>query len=101
MKAHILDASGSRSMNHRKSLEEAGFAVMNASDETQAVNFLKLHRVDVACVDSSSLNRGRTSACASIKGIKPHVLILLIWNGGMTPDTLGQHVAIAINESDS
>ncbi len=102
MRAQILcvDDNGSRSIDRRRSLEDIGFAVMYACDETQAAEMLKSHPVDIVCVDSHSLNRVGSALGASIKSVKPHVPLVLICDKNVTPDTLGEHVDIVIDEPD-
>jgi len=75
MKTQVLcvDDNRSRLMGRHKTLEDAGFAVLGASDEMQAVELLATQRVDVVCVDSRFLRTGGTGIGASIKSAKPHV----------------------------
>jgi hypothetical protein len=102
MRAHILcvDDNGSRSADRRRSLEDVGFVVMYACDETQAAELLKSHPVDVVCVDSHSLNRVGSALGASIKNVKPRVPLILICDKDTTPGTLGEHVDIVMDEPD-
>ena len=102
MKAHVLcvDDNGPRSIDRRKSLEDIGFVVMSACDETQAAEFLKSHPVDIVCVDSHSLNSVGSALGASIKSVMPHVPLILICDKDTTPGTLGEHVDIVMDEPD-
>ena len=101
MKAHVLCVDdGSRSIRHRKSLEDAGFVVLNACDETQAVDLLKAHRVDVVCVDSRFLHNGGTGIGANIKSTKPDVPIALIRDNGAIPARFEEQVDAVVDKSD-
>src|SRR5271157_3289477 len=93
MKAHILciDDNSSRLMGRRKTLEDAGFAVLGASDEMQAVELLTTLRVDVVCVDSRFLRTAGTDIAASIKSAKPHVPIVLMRDNGAIPASFREH----------
>ena len=102
MRAHILcvDDNGSRSIDRRRSLEDVGFVVMYACDETQAAALLKTHPVDIVCVDSYSLNSVGSALGASIKNVKPRVPLILICDKDTTTGTLGEHVDIVMDEPD-
>ncbi len=102
MRAHILcvDDNSPRSIGRRRSLEDVGFVVMYACGEAQAAEFLKSHPVDIVCVDSHSLNPVGSALGASIKSVKPHVPLILICDKDATPDTLGKHVDIVMDEPD-
>ena len=101
MKAHVLcvDNNGPRLMGHQKSLEDAGFVVLNACDETQAVNLLKSHPVDVVCVRSRFVDGGGNGV-ASLKSVKPDVPIVLIRDNGAIPARFLEQVDVVIEEPD-
>lgn len=102
MKAHVLciDNNGSHSLGHQKSLEDAGFVVLNACNETQAVNLLKSHPVHVVCVDSAFVDSGGSSVGSNLKSVQPDVPIVLIRGKGTVPADFQEHVDVVIDGPD-
>lgn len=101
MSAQVLcvDSDGRRLMGHQKSLEDAGFVVLSACDETQAVNLLRSNPVDVVCVRSGLADGGGNGVCANLKNVKPDVPIVLIRDDGAIPGRFHEQVDVVIEES--
>ena len=95
-----IDDNESRIGNRQKSLEAARFLVMNACNETQAVEVLTSRRVDVVFLDSRSLRAGTNCLGANIKKLRPEVRLVLICEHGMDPAGFREYVDVIIDESE-
>jgi response regulator receiver domain-containing protein len=102
MNAHVLciDDNPSRATDRQKDLEDAGFVVINACDETEAVELLRSRPVDVVCVDSRLWSTDKSRVASKIKNVRPDVLIILICEWGMVPPCFWEHVDVVIDEPD-
>ena len=105
MEAHVLcvDNNGPRLMRHQKSLENAGCVILNTCDETQAVNLLKSHPVDVVCVQSGFVDgggNGWNGVGTNLERVKPDVPIVLIRDNGAIPSSFEEQVDVVIEEAD-
>lgn len=101
MNAHVLcvDTNTLRSMDQRKHLKDAGFLVLHAHDESQAIELLQSCRVDVICINSS-VGNAEPGVAACLKNVQPHIPVVLIRDSGAIPDLLQEHVDVVVEEPD-
>ena len=91
--------STSRWKERLKSLDAAGFGVLNASDELHAVELLESHRVDVVCIASQDGEVQQPVMGRSIKSVRPDVPVVLIRDQVAPPAHFEEYVDIVIDEA--
>ncbi|HEY4899539.1 MAG TPA: response regulator [Terriglobales bacterium] len=95
-----IDDNLARVTDRQQSLENAGFVVMVARDENQAIEILNSRRVDVVFIDSRLLCAGRTRVGAHIKHLRPQARVVLICERGMVPAIWREHVDVIVDDSE-
>ena len=95
-----LDGADSRVDDRQKILEDAGFVVMRAQDETDAMEFLGSAAIDVVIVDSRVLNASTAGVVAKIKRWNPHVRIVFVRYKGPVPPIWHELIHVVIDESE-
>jgi hypothetical protein len=83
----------------RPSPDAAEFVVLRACDELEAVELIKWQRVDVVCIDASSIGAGVSAVGATIKSVQPQVPIVLILGSGALPTRFKECVDVIIDET--
>ena len=102
MKADVLciDDDAPRSRGRRKTLEDAGYVVLHAGNESQAVELLDAHGASVVCVESHCANVGGNAIGSGVKRAQPRVPVILIQDKWAAPDKFEEYVDVVIEESD-
>lgn len=102
MRATVLcvDECTARSRGRGKALEAAGFAVLQARSESQALELLKSHRVDVVCIVPFEGDAHEPGIGHEIKNAQPDVPLVLIHGQGVVPVHFEEYIDIVIDEPD-
>jgi DNA-binding NtrC family response regulator len=102
MNAQVLCIVGSAVRWHkwRAQLAANGCKLLRATDETQAIDLLSAHRVDVICIDSQTMADARNSYIGvSLKNENPRVPIVLIQTDSTIPSHFEQLVDVMTDEA--
>lgn len=100
MKVLCLDTNGSDSVARTKALEDAGFVVLQATDDARAQDLVGREQVDVVCVHSRSIIGAKPNRVSKVKALLPHVPFILIHDSGPVPDRFEEFVDEVVYESD-
>ena len=95
-----IDRADSHAPGRQKILEDAGFVVRRAGDETAATELLQLAGADVVFVDPYALDDGETRVAEKIKRAHPHVRVVFICDDGVVPAARRGDIDVVIDESD-